>query len=47
MPKKDDLCIYCKHYIPETDSMEAECKMENDINDAHYCDEYESKNSKE
>lgn len=41
MQRKHQICIHCRNYVPETDNMEGECNVDEDIDNEEYCESYE------
>ena len=39
--RKNKICPRCKHFVPETEVLEAECEMDEDVNLPDWCDSFE------
>ena len=41
MQRRFKICPYCTQFVPESNDMRGECKMDNEIEDNGYCEDYE------
>ncbi len=42
-PRKHKICQHCKNYMPETEDVEGECNVDEDITEEAYCEVFEKK----
>jgi len=45
--RKYKICPYCKFYIPETATLEGECREDEDVTSQAYCDCFERGKNKD
>jgi hypothetical protein len=41
MKRKDKICKYCRHFIPEESDLEAECTVDEDPESEEFCESFE------